>query len=328
MMDRTSSAAIDAEAADWVVRLGAASLDPHEQRALEEWLATSAEHRRALEFAQSTWRVMGQVAAGTPSAEAATSASFTRSVSGPRFANRRVGRPLALAASLLVGVVALGTIRDIPWVALGADHYTRVGEVRRVELSDGSVVTLDTDSAIAVDYSNSSRRIHLLAGTAKFDVAAIDNPSERPFIVAASDGTVRALGTSFVVERQDDEVTVSVVEHSVSVELHSLPDEQVVHTGERIHYGDTLGTIDNIDPARVATWSRDRLLFDNVPLRDAVKQINRYRKPPIVVADAALADRLISGLFRLDELDRAVDMIATELGARTANVPAVVTLMY
>lgn len=58
-----------------------------------------------------------------------------------------------------------------------SDHHTAVGEQARIELPDGSIAWLNTDTAIDVRYSENRREIVLLKGEAQFDVQKIpDRP--------------------------------------------------------------------------------------------------------------------------------------------------------
>jgi transmembrane sensor len=153
-------------------------------------------------------------------------------------------------------------------------------------------------------------------------------------VVAAGSGTARALGTRFAVRREDGSVEVTVLEHQVAVSATtggSKDSEPVVLSpGQRVRYDAAhgVGPVDSIDIGRATAWQRGRLVFDKVPLSTAIAEINRYRRARIAILDGALARREVSGVFRLDDLDGAVDTIAAELGARTASLPPFVTLLF
>jgi transmembrane sensor len=97
---------------------------------------------------------------------------------------------LALAASLLLTVSVL--IKPLGYYF--ADYSTSPGQQRQITLADGSQITLNTDSAISVDFDPQQRRIRLIAGEAYFTIAP-DNG--RPFVVTTDEGEVQALGTAF-----------------------------------------------------------------------------------------------------------------------------------
>ena len=325
-------------AAEWVVRLGAGPLDADERRSLEAWLSRSRAHERAFQDAQRTWQELGQIAP-----HASRVAPDDRLGSGNRRRDaatrqrrgwRRVRRrSLAAALACVAGAFAFYYFGD-PITALHADHYTAPGEVRTVTLPDGSTAELNSRTAIAVAFDGAQRRIELLTGDAVFTVTASADAGDLPFVVAAAGGEAEALGTRFLVSAEDEAVEVAVLEHSVAVTPTGGPDTGaaplVLTVGQAVRFapGLGLGPVRTVDPSRAAAWRRGLLVFDQVPLSEAVAELNRHRRNRIVVLDAALAARRVSGVFRLDDLDAAVDVIAAELGARTASLPPFATALF
>ncbi len=233
------------------------------------------------------------------------------------------------AAWVVLLAAGLGAVQVAdPLTALRADHRTAPGEIRAVSLPDGSTAELGSDSAIAVAFDDTRRAVRLLRGEAVFTVAA----AAGAFAVTAAGGEARALGTRFLVRTEDDAADVAVLLHSVAV---TPPDtagrgEAVVLTeGQAVGYSRTgLGPVRTVDPARVAAWRRGRIVFDGAPLAKAVAELSRYRRGRILVLDPALAARRVSGVFRIDDIDGAVAMIAAELGARAVALPPFLTALY
>lgn len=125
---------------------------------------------------------------------------------------RRFNRVWAAAAAV---VLAIGLSAGAWLLHSGGTHYrTQVGEQRDVILPDGSKVTLNTDTALAVRYSDERRYIVLERGEALF---VVKHDTGRPFDVAAGDTLTRALGTEFNVDMRSSKVTVSVLEGAVRV---------------------------------------------------------------------------------------------------------------
>lgn len=310
---------IDAEAANWVIRLGGEPLRAEEQSRLDEWLTASPAHRTAFARAQRLWDALGQVAAQAPPAWQNPPCSH---------------RMLRIAAALVIvlgGAGIAGFWYGNPAVMLAADYRTAPGESRNVTLSDGSVVELDTASALAVRFNNGERRVELLTGTAYFTVAPMQGAETRPFIVAAANGTAKALGTQFMVRRQDNGAEVMVAEHKVRVAVSGpQPAEAVLSPGQEVHY-DTmrgLGPVAQVDIGMASSWRQGRLVFDNVPLADVVAALNRYRRGRIVITNPNLAGRRVSGVFETADLTGALSSITRELGVHTVSVPPFVTLLY
>src|SRR5262245_42393762 len=153
--------AIDAEAAQWVARLGGKPLTEAERGALDRWLARDPRHAAALGEAQAAWSRMDEVALDPE--------ELARDIPpAPSMPLSRVSwvRTLAAAACLLIVVAGAGLWFGDPTVMLAADHQTAPGERRLVTLPDASTVELGPASALAVRYSNAERRVELLAGLA------------------------------------------------------------------------------------------------------------------------------------------------------------------
>src|SRR5690606_23127337 len=100
-------------------------------------------------------------------------------------------------------------------------HTTEVGEHRTFSLPDGSTITLNTNSELKVTYDKDFRNIRLLRGEAHFEVA---RDLDRPFLVYAGNGLVRAVGTAFTVFIHDPKEVEVTVTHGV-IEVSALDDD-------------------------------------------------------------------------------------------------------
>jgi transmembrane sensor len=310
-------AEIEDEASRWVIERDA-GLSPEAARELDAWLAADPAHRLALARAEDMWRAMG-------SAPIVSAINQRRTVHPPLAGYPPIGREKprrpwfapAVAASL--ALVAIGATRDWPtW--LRADAMTETGERRNLALGDGSIVQLNTDSAIAIDYRDDRRIVHLLKGEAAFTVSA---DARSPFVVEAGDGSATALGTQFIVRRAGTNTQVTVTEHSVRVS--TAPDQAVgsvvVAEGQSVHYGNgSVSRPQRIDADAAAAWTRGRLVFVDRPLREVVGELARYHKGYIGVLGDALGDRRVSGVFRTDDPIAALDTLQRSLGIGSTRI--------
>lgn len=311
---------LNEEAAYWLLRLDEGQLSDPERDAFEDWFFANPTHAEAFDRARRAWRDLGRVDEGRVRARVPVRRKLRR-------------HALQVLAASIALVFALGAwhVMD-PLTVLKADYRTGFGEVRDARLSDGSTVHLNTDSAIAVAYDAESRSITLLKGEVAFDVAPTENGEVRPFVVKALGGAARALGTRYSVRIDGTRVRVAVSEHAVAV---SPPHDGAGRTtdvgeGESIVYSaaGALGPITKTDAETEGAWQRGRLVFDRRPLGEVVAELNRYRVGRIVIARDALATKRVSGVFHLDDLSRAVDVIADELDATAVSLPPLVTMIF
>lgn len=325
----------EAAAAEWVVRLGAGPLAEDEQAAFEAWCASDAAHCAAFDRALRVWSEvcrLRDLEGPLPASLSSAAIDVTPTLSHRKPEAPLGRRVLALAASLLVAI-GIGAFWVNEVTGPEADYVTASAEIERITLSDGSLVDLAPESAIAVDYSGSERLVALLKGEAYFTVAPTADNTARPFTVKAGKLRATALGTRFAVTMYRDGAEVAVAEHSVGIALsgaYRTDSDTVVSEGHALRYrrATGIGPVREASAQTIAAWRRGRLIFDQVPLSDVIAELNRYLRRDIVVLNTSLAGRRVSGIFDADSLDAALEAIAAELDAETTTVPLVGTLLY
>lgn len=327
---------IEAEAAEWVIRLGADSIDERERQDFDTWRSRSPRHAQAFDIARNTWGELAELRndPGTLTGD------IVRAPAGrpEAVASSGAGRwpwlgAAVLSLCLLVTIGFAGLWYGNPITMLTADYRTAPGEKRTVTLPDGSIVDLAPGSAIAMHFSEQERRVELLEGAAFFIAATMGSSENRPFVVQSGNGAARALGTQFLVDRLPDAVEVAVAEHEVRVALSDAGGEAasiVLSPGQSVRYSPEtgMGVVRESDVELASAWRRGRLVFDEVPLGEVVAELNRYRRGRIVISDSRLAGRKVSGVFETNDLDNALRTIARELRLGTASVPPLVTVLY
>ncbi|KIU27654.1 hypothetical protein SR41_09990 [Sphingomonas melonis] len=290
----------DARAADWAARLATGPLPADRAAEMQRWLALDPRHRGALIRAQAALAALS----GRNTAHASP-------VVAPR---RGIGRRAVLAggaACALAGVFF--ALRPAPVLA------TEIGEIRRTPLTDGSTVVLDTATRLQPDFSRDARHVRLEQGRALFRVT---HDPARPFVVAAGDIRVRAVGTVFSVE-QGDAIDVLVTEGAVEVTGALRP--LVLRAGQRGQFrSGALPAVERLtdqDLAHALDWREGRLELYGQTLASAVATINRYNRRPILVPDHALAREPLHGAFRNDDPEGFARVAALSLDARIRIEP-------
>jgi transmembrane sensor len=283
---------IDTVAADWVARRDLGILSAKEEAEFGTWLAADIRHLGAYGRAEAVLcrlEPLNSVALDPALYTADDQAGWNR-------------RRILLAGGAAVSVAAAATVglflsRD------GTSEWrvsTQIGQMREVVLQDGSIVSLNTNSEIAVHFTKDARNISLLRGEALFDVAKNRN---RPFIVSAGDTQVRAVGTSFTVSRLPQKpIQILVREGIVELQRANSPGALPVRASANIQAisspGAPIVTVAMPEEklARGLEWQHGRIALDNETLADAAAEFARYSEVRISV-DAAVSSRTVTGLF-------------------------------
>jgi len=225
---------------------------------------------------------------------------------------------LAMASAAACTMAIVAAPAALVW--LKADYMTATAEQRRVELSDGSEMVLAPGSAVAVSFSMGNRDVRLIEGEAFFHVKP---DKARPFQVVAGSVNATVLGTSFDVRRDGAGVGVSVQDGIVQV----APSNDASFVPERLEAGQSvqvswMGELKRTSelPQFVAAWRRGQLVAHEQRLGDAVEQLRRYYVGKIVLADDALGERRITGIYNLSDPEEALRGIARAHGARVRRI--------
>lgn len=209
-----------------------------------------------------------------------------------------------------------------------ADYLTAKGEIRRIDLPDGSVATLGPDSAIALDFRSDRRTVNLLAGMSFFDVAS---DASRPFAVSSGDLRATAIGTAFDVSNDAGILTVSVDHGLVGVQASGpvLTDGVRLAAGQWIAFDSASGAVDRGERknGQIASWRDKLLIAEKETVSTLVSRIGRWIPGRIVIADPFIGDQRVSGLFDLNDPLRALEAVVHPAGARVRRMSSLVTLI-
>jgi transmembrane sensor len=318
--------AIRAQASAWIARLDRGDLSPAEDREFREWINRSPRHRSEIRRLSALWEdlnILTELDTGTAPVP-----------------GRRAGVwhwPAGVAAaSVAILAVALGLAYFIvPAPSDAPDFYAAdIGAQKTVTLDDGSLMQLNTDSHARVEFTDTSRRIHLLRGEAFFDVTP--DPA-RPFAVHAGNNTVRAVGTAFSVHLSQQELEVLVTEGTVELTAEPAPTTPGANTGNATatqppprpaiavsagHRATRRGNEESVqavsrqDLQRKLAWRQKMLVFLDTPLADVVSEFNRYTTTTIVVSDPELSRLRIGGYFKAGETEALLGALESGFGVK------------
>ncbi len=344
------SARIEREAADWLARRDSGEWSETDAQAFSDWESESTAHRIAVIRIQTIWQQADRLqalGAGVPRGEIPAPGSWRLSPffergrrapqplsaddpddsigsieltqepapqlsTKPRESARFGRRPLrAVAAVLILGIAGASTgyLR-----AYDPNAYrSAIGDIKVISLSDGSRVTLNTNTAIHVALSAGERRIELKQGEAFFEVA---KDPRRPFVVSTAGKHVIAVGTKFSVFRGTLDTRVVVTEGQVKVEefrdgsavgpVTELPAGSIAQAGSA---GVLVKHTTLTEAETYTSWRSGYITLRDTELASAVAEFNRYNSKQLVIDDPSIASLRIGGNLRATNVEAFVRVL-------------------
>lgn len=306
--ERAVSRRVLDQAIAWQLRLDSGEAGAAERDGLERWLAADAEHARA-------WRQLGEIDAVLAPARG----QAIRGALLARPAARRGKAAAGILGAVLAVLAGLGAAdRFQPLGHFLAEHRTGTGERRRLALSDGTVVHLNTRSAIDLAFDGERRAIVLVGGEIHVETGHADPGERRPLLVLTREGSLRALGTRFLVRRLEEGGAWFAVGQSAvaarpaacaAAPATPCAGERIVAAGQAARLDAEGVTAPLAAPAEADAWKDGVLVLDNRPLAEAVAEIARHR-PGHVGVDPQAAGWRVSGTLPLADTDRALQSLA------------------
>lgn len=274
-------------AAEWfAARRG--GMDAKLDRQFRDWLRQDPAHGEEYALCEITWEVSHDAAKGMP--EPAKHWSWHGAL------------PARRAAAFAVSAAAVATIAIWFWPPATLAYATAAGEQRTVALPDGSRVTLNTRTQIAVRLTRHAREVVLRRGEAFFEVAK--DPA-RPFTVRTSLGSARAVGTRFDVYLEERRLSVTTEEGEVQVDSAVPGNGVLVDAGRHaeLRSGMTRAVVEPADLSAALGWLARRLEVDNQPLGEVLEDFSRYTSMPLRADTPAIAALRVSAVLRSGDLD-------------------------
>ena len=357
MSEERMRARASQEALHWFVA-SREGLDAVEQAVLDEWLKVPANAGEYMELEQLAHELREAADPELDVAALLESARADEDDDEPRVRAigegiRRAPRPPARVSWLYAAAAAAAAFVVLPLLWMGAHrasplpeqvtlaHFeTRHGERMTQRLADGSVLSLNTDSAVTIRYSRAGRLVEMQRGQVIFEVV---HDANRPFRVIAGAAEVVDVGTTFDVYLRAESTLVTVVEGRVVVGLAprssdgSHPGQ--LSTGEsgqvrthatrdvvagqqlRVAEGQLPASASPVDTELETAWQRGQLVFEQQSLGEVVAQFNRYAATPIEIESPALAQRRISGAVATNDTESFVAFLRSLEGVRVEVTP-------
>ena len=339
----SASSLVEAEALAWIAQLNGDDVSEKDLAAFREWVNRSPAHQKEIKELSELWTGLNVLTVmDEPIRQADKLSKQLRKNKARQNWRRQILLPVLSVASILAVVIIAPTVlnrNDIPasyeaQVNVPLIFKTAKGEHQTHSLEDGSVITLNTDSYVEVDFTKSQRDIRLLKGEALFSVA---HDEQRPFLVFANDGIVRAVGTEFSVHITDFAMEVIVSEGSV--ELSTLKPTKpatenfpnitkvaslgVIKAGHSAQVKNSQASIANVSNEVIdaeLSWRVGRLDFTGEGLEEAIAEYTRYTDMDIKIIDPELKKIRLGGSFPTNEPDLFLKNLEFNFGIKVEKV--------
>jgi transmembrane sensor len=345
---------ITSEACAWIAQLETGDLSPADVEAFREWMQRSPRHRqeaRRMARLSAELNILNDLEPALREAAGyyrpVTRQRSRGAQSNMLFGSSRFGVFSAVAAMLMVAVMV---VLQMLQPRLPTTLETQVGAFSEDILDDGSIVKLNTNSRVDIAYSDHQRDIFLRRGEAFFEVA---HDVERPFVVHVKGRTIRALGTAFAVRLNSEDMQVTVTEGVVELSEHPPTGEGIhkpvqarglsrttsdgteqliggkvttspglqaeIHAGQRLVLADRsripeISELPQEMIRRDLLWREGLFDFSNTPLKEVVREFERYTPHNIEIVDPALKEREFSGIFPTGDIDILLGALQSAYG--------------
>ncbi len=262
---------------------------------------------------------------------------------------------VAIAASVLLMVTVVTGVYLNQQDQSDADtqvlrYVTRIGEQKKVELGEGSIVTLNTGTEIMVDITAEHRRILLVRGEAFFDIAS---DPERPFGVNVGLHSVSVLGTQFNIRKAPEQFSVAVLQGTVAIhqqdetaditapvlsevkasELNTVSSQdEMINIQSPGQYRLTAGWVAEFDVAhdrlssyaprnidKLQGWRDGIIEFEGTPLYRVIQELNRYSAKKILIEDADIMNLEIYSVLRVGHLTSTLAGLESTLPVKVSH---------
>ena len=309
---------IDLEALRWLQIMERSRLSDDQRHQFNAWVKADIRHRGALIRARAAELRLNRLSA------LAGGRSVFESRQPPIMTRRRMLAAMAAPAAGALGILAWEGPEWLAKLGGGTRYVCDIGELKKVVLPDGSLMTLNTRSEVREHYTSHSREIHLTKGEVLFDVV---HDVTREFRVRTGAWTVLALGTAFAVRRlnptsMDVMVSEGVVEMVPSRPLSTEPHSRLAALQQASIDGDDRIAVREVSAQelqRRLAWRTGLIVFEGQTLRQALAEMSRYSRRQLRVEDPELAERSIVGVFPTSDTGLFIQGLRATLGVETVE---------
>jgi ferric-dicitrate binding protein FerR (iron transport regulator) len=204
---------------------------------------------------------------------------------------------LVRVAAVFAGFIAVVAYLLLNQPGAGRNYQTAFGEIQKISLPDGSVVTLNGNSVLKIedDLTQAKDRIVTLEGEAFFEIA--ETKDRKSFQVLTGNGvSVEVLGTVFNVDARDGKSTEVFLQEG-KVKISHGADQMILEPGDlaqvtsgRLAVGQATAEEQNVKLG----WKNGQFVFNDTPLSQIVYDLQDDYGLNVVVTDSSLNQKRIT----------------------------------
>ena len=287
---------------------------PEEVLVVEQWISSNHENEKVYQQMKKAWELSKQTTVPEDIDIDQVWADFVRKKNEREESQVKYEKPSrVLPVKWMIAAVTL--------LCLGISLYffaaqsavdkqlQSFADVRRDQLPDGSVVTLNKYSEIAYSESwlSKNRSVKLTSGEVFFEVK---RDEKHPFVIDAGKTKITVLGTSFHVRRGNGETEVIVASGSVSV--RSADQEVILKPLQSVLISDTLKNklrVDTVPDQLYRYYVHQEFVFENTPLPRVLEILNKAYDQHLVLSNPKQRQLLLTATFEQQPLSEIIKVI-------------------
>lgn len=315
---------IDETALHWLMEIDRGALSPKRKAELIAWIESAPAHKVSFLAHAKLWDeldVLSELSNIIPFEQQQTSQQKS-----PKYYLYAASVIFVVAfAMLFVRFNLQPTALGVPasQIAFKQSYQTNTGELKTIQLPDGSALTLNTNSRVTAQFDQNYRNVSLEYGELHIQVA---HDHEKPLNILVNDKMIQAVGTSFNVQYLSDKaIQLIVSDGKVMLANSTLLNDKVnfakltkplnqtlmLKAGQKVSINATR-TINSLKSAvedvsnkldLSLSWLTGSLTFAGEPLEQVIAQVNRYLTHPIHLANDDVRSVRVIGRFEQGKLD-------------------------
>lgn len=231
---------------------------------------------------------------------------------------RRTLRFISIAAAVIIAIISIPLIIINFGEGLGKNRmlsFNSMDSISQIELTDGSVLTLNNNSSIEYPKDFDKNRNIKLKGEAYFEIAHIDNTNK--FTVDAGDIEITVIGTKFNIKAYESSnfIEVSVTEGVVKVSGQKSDSFIELHANQRAVFNKkTLEiTKDSVSAQNEIFWKTNTISFKDSDLKEIASTLSKIYNIEVEVNIENHIDYKINTVFTGNSLTEIIKILELTL---------------